>query len=91
MAEKSLHVYFSGTVQGVGFRFTAQRLARDLKIGGWAKNLYDGRVEIMAQGEEKSLEHFLEQLEENFKGCSRDIDLDWQPASDVFRNFNIRF
>ncbi|MGB2641206.1 MAG: acylphosphatase [Candidatus Acidiferrum sp.] len=49
--EKQTRRYFvSGTVQGVGFRFFVQRAAEKLKIGGYAKNLYDGRVEVLAIG-----------------------------------------
>ena len=42
------HVYFSGEVQAVGFRYTAMLYARDLGLTGWVKNLYDGRVEMEA-------------------------------------------
>jgi acylphosphatase len=49
--EKLTRRYFiSGTVQGVGFRFFVQRAAEKLKIGGYARNLYDGRVEVLATG-----------------------------------------
>ena len=52
---KQIHVYYTGRVQGVGFRFTAQDLANEKGIFGWAKNLRDGRVEIRAEAEEKVL------------------------------------
>lgn len=47
------HIYFSGRVQGVGFRFQACRIARSLGLTGYVKNLWDGRVELEAQGEER--------------------------------------
>ena len=46
------HFYFSGRVQGVGFRFQACMLARSLNLTGYVQNLWDGRVEMEAQGEE---------------------------------------
>lgn len=45
-------IYFSGRVQGVGFRYQATRIARSLGLTGYVKNLWDGRVELEAQGME---------------------------------------
>ena len=49
------HFYFSGRVQGVGFRYQACRIARSLGLTGYVQNLWDGRVEMEAQGEESVL------------------------------------
>lgn len=46
------HFYFSGRVQGVGFRYQATRIARGLGLYGWVQNLWDGRVEMEVQGQE---------------------------------------
>lgn len=56
------HIYFSGTVQGVGFRYRATYLAQSRHLTGWVKNLYDNRVEMEVQGEEKNIHKFLEDL-----------------------------
>lgn len=56
------HIYFSGRVQGVGFRYSATYLARPLGLTGWVKNLWDGRVEMEVQGEERAIGEFLSQL-----------------------------
>ncbi|NBH73245.1 acylphosphatase [Clostridiaceae bacterium] len=52
MAKIRKHFYFSGRVQGVGFRYQACRIARGLGLTGYVQNLWDGRVELEAQGEE---------------------------------------
>ncbi len=46
--KKQVHVYYSGSVQGVGFRFTARSIAEELGVLGWAKNLRDARVEMVS-------------------------------------------
>jgi len=56
------HVYFSGGVQGVGFRFTAQHFAQELGLTGWVRNLTDGRVEMEAQGPAEQLQDHLARL-----------------------------
>ena len=53
----------SGMVQGVGYRYFAQRVAAQLGINGYAKNLNDGRVEVYAIGEPEALESFRKSLE----------------------------
>jgi acylphosphatase len=52
-------VLYSGRVQGVGFRYTAQRLSGNYAIGGYVRNLPDGRVELLAEGPEPDVDAFL--------------------------------
>jgi acylphosphatase len=52
-------VVYSGRVQGVGFRFTSHRLARNIPVVGFVRNLYDGRVELVAEGECAIVDAFL--------------------------------
>lgn len=89
--KKQSHVYYSGRVQGVGFRFTAEDIARDLGVLGWAKNLRDGRVEVVAEAEEKALKDFLERIKEYFSRYIQDTDIQWQEASGKFTDFKIKF
>lgn len=56
------HIYVSGRVQGVGFRFRVMQFANQLKLAGWVKNLDDGRVEMELQGEREKIEHLLDIL-----------------------------
>ena len=54
-----VHYYISGKVQGVAFRYYTIKSANDLSLTGWVRNTSDGRVEIIAEGEDKNLEKFL--------------------------------
>ena len=87
--EKQLHLFFNGHVQGVGFRFTAEGIANNLNITGWVKNLADGRVEIMAKGEEDALKNYLEQIKRSFRNYIDDIDIQWQSVSGAFNDFRV--
>ena len=89
--KKQIHVYFSGRVQGVGFRFTVSDIARDLNVVGWVKNLGDGRVETAAEAEEKVLEDFLARINQYFFRYIQDTDIQWLEATGKFRDFEIRF
>lgn len=57
-----LTALISGTVQGVGYRLWVQRHARDLNLMGYAENLSDGRVEVIAEGQQADLERLLHWL-----------------------------
>ena len=57
--KKRVHVFVSGRVQGVFFRANARHFAKELGLTGWAKNLDDGRVELVAEGEEKPLREWV--------------------------------
>ncbi len=54
--------FINGLVQGVGFRFFTQRAAARYQVSGYVKNLEDGRVEVYAEGEEKDVQEFLNDL-----------------------------
>lgn len=74
------HMYISGEVQGVGFRYSAKYAARRLGLTGYVRNLYDGRVEVEVQGDRELISMFLSEIDagsyvriENIE--SRDIPL----------------
>ncbi|WP_457642568.1 acylphosphatase [Persephonella sp.] len=58
-----LHIVFAGTVQGVGFRYFVKRKADEFGIKGFVRNLPDGTVEVMAEGDEKTLRDFMSAIE----------------------------
>jgi acylphosphatase len=61
-------VLYSGQVQGVGFRYTTRHLAQGYPVGGHVRNLRDGRVEVVAEGEAEQVAAFLATLEEQMAG-----------------------
>lgn len=58
------HMYFSGDVQGVGFRYRSAWIARSLGLTGWVLNLWDGRVEMEVQGDRQTIEQMIQSLYE---------------------------
>ena len=90
MSPEQCHIYFSGRVQGVGFRFTARSLAAAHSIKGWVKNLFDGRVELIAQGGSKDMGAFLEALRSEFQGYIIDEEIEWQESTDHYCDFSIK-
>ena len=90
MSKKRMQIFFSGMVQGVGFRFTAERLARRFPVTGLVRNLEDGRVEVTAEGEEASLEEFLTAIRESgMKNYIRDVEAHWSASHNSFSRFSI--
>jgi len=89
--KKQLHIYYSGRVQGVGFRFTSRYLANELGILGWVRNLSDGRVEIVAEQEEDTLRDFLSQISGRFQRYINDVSVEMLPATGDFKDFDIKF
>jgi acylphosphatase len=88
---KRLHIYYSGSVQGVGFRFVAQSAARPLGVTGWVKNLEDGRVEVVCEGEAGALNKFLDRIKNAFGIYIRDVSIDPENATREFEEFDIKF
>ncbi|BBF42177.1 acylphosphate phosphohydrolase, putative [Lachnospiraceae bacterium KM106-2] len=56
------HIFFSGRVQGVGFRYRSYYLAESLGLTGWVRNCYDERVEMEVQGKEAVIYEFIERM-----------------------------
>ncbi len=82
-------VFYSGRVQGVGFRFTARDLARQFPITGWVRNLPDGRVELLAEGAEAEVQAFLARLGDVMGRNIHSTDQHTEAASGEFTAFEI--
>ena len=84
-------VYYTGHVQGVGFRYTTRSIAENYAVTCYVRNLPDGRVELVAEGERPQIESFLAEVRDYFTGRIRDEKRDTQPATGEFTNFDIRY
>ena len=82
--------WFSGRVQGVGFRYTTRSIARGYEVSGYVSNLPDGRVELVAEGERCEIDAFLAEVRDRFFNHIRDERRDTQPATGQFADFEIR-
>ena len=85
------HILYSGTVQGVGFRFMVQRYALSLDLTGWVKNLPNGSVEILVNGSKASIEKLCKMVEEYFQGHIRNNNIQFTSSDDEFKDFQITY
>jgi len=83
-------VFYRGSVQGVGFRYTASRYAGDMDLRGWIKNLSNGQVEMIVEGPEENIDQFLDFLDQTFSGYIIDKVISSEPARGEFLGFDIR-
>ena len=89
MLLERIHLLYAGRVQGVGFRYTAISIARRHPVTGWVKNLPDGRVELIAEGETKTLEAFLSEIRAEMGRNIETETADRSAATGEFRGFRI--
>jgi acylphosphatase len=80
-----------GDVQGVGFRFFAERHARQLGLEGYVRNRYDGAVEVEAEGTSSALEQFLNELRHGPRLARvQDVRVSWMPYRGDLGPFGVR-
>src|SRR2546422_59448 len=90
MAREQMHIFFAGRVQGVGFRYTTKMLARGYEVTGVVRNLADGRVELLAEGERAELDAFRQGiLDSELGGLINHNQVSWSEAKNCFRGFEI--
>lgn len=87
-----VRILAGGRVQGVAYRFYAEKMAARLDVTGWVRNLADGRVEILAEGAAVSIETFLERLRDGPSLARVDsFDVRREPATGEFGDFRVAF
>lgn len=84
-------IYYTGRVQGVGFRYVAKRLAAGYELGGFVRNLPDGRVELLIEGPAEQVTAFADALAESMTGYIRDSKKNDEPYLGEFDRFDVRF
>jgi acylphosphatase len=90
MERQRLHVFYSGQVQGVGFRYTVKALATGFEVTGTVRNLPDGRVELLAEGQHGELDAFRKAIQDSELGhFIRREETNWCEAKNEFRGFEI--
>ncbi len=90
MRRERVTIYYSGRVQGVGFRYSVRTLVNGFEVTGAVRNLDDGRVELIAEGMRAELEGLLEAVRQSEAGrFIRREQVDWTEARNEFRSFEI--
>ncbi len=90
MSRSRLNVLYSGTVQGVGFRYTVKSLVMGYEVTGVVRNLADGRVELVAEGDREELEAFQKAVLESGLGpLIRNTEVTWAEPRGEFKGFAI--
>ena len=83
-------VHYSGRVQGVGFRYIVKSLVPGYEVLGTIKNLSDGRVEMVAEGQQLELKEFLQAIRDSgLRSNIQDENVVWVDAEDKFIGFKI--
>ncbi len=90
VTRRQIQVFYSGHVQGVGFRYTVKSVASGFELTGTVRNLADGRVELVAEGAPDELEAFRAAIRESgLEHFIRNEDVSWSDAKTGFRGFEI--
>jgi acylphosphatase len=89
--QQRCEVYYSGRVQGVGFRYTARRIAAHYRVTGFVKNLPDGRVHLVAEGPEEQVALLLARIRDTMERYLVNVHETWAPATGRFAAFEIQF
>jgi acylphosphatase len=83
-------IFYSGRVQGVGFRYTVRSLATRSDVTGFVRNLSDGRVHLLVEGSAREISGFIEAIREEMRHYITDVQETVRPGSGRFSSFEIR-
>jgi len=85
-------ILISGEVQGVFFRSNTRDFANGLGLKGWVRNLTDGRVEVVAEGEREKVEQLIEFCRKGPPGANvENLEIEWEEIKNEFEGFDIRY
>jgi len=85
-----MHIFYSGHVQGIGFRYTAKTVVAGFEVTGAVRNLPDGRVELIAEGTREELECYRQAVRQaGLEHFIRNEVVSWSEATGEFRGFEI--
>ena len=83
-------VFFSGHVQGVGFRYSVLQVAKEFEVAGYVSNLADGRVQLEAEGDAKEVDAFVSAVQEKMHGYIRKTERSSDPRPAQLSGFVIK-
>ena len=89
MDQTAKHILFRGYVQGVGFRYTARRIAQQYSVAGFVRNLPDGTVEMFLQGPSQDIDNCLREIQDSFAGYIRDTQIEEAVYTPRYTDFRV--
>lgn len=84
-------VIFTGRVQGVGFRYASNMQARSYRVCGYVRNLKDGTVELVIEGEREEVAWFIASVQERMTGVIKETNKTIEVASGEFAEFSVLY
>ena len=80
-------VHYTGNVQGVGFRATASMIARDYPVTGWVRNLDDGRVQMVVEGDSRAIDEFLKAISDHWLDEIAEVQIEHRDPCGQYTRF----
>ena len=83
--------YYQGYVQGIGFRYNAKIIAERFSISGYVRNLSDGRVELIVEGDEEEIRNFTAAIYAHMQAHIHKVEERWADSQNEFNSFQVKF